>query len=681
MTLKNRLAGLYLTVGKRLFGVGKEEVGMQVAMMNGANHSREYVDTYRGIVYRAISAVSEAVGKYEPLLQRQNGKNFDRVVSHPFLDLLYRPNKHISQNDLFTVSQTFDELLGEFFWYTPLGQLTNRPKEIYILHPNRMMVNIDENGEVIGYSMRKGDGTKIGFLPEEILHHKEFNPKNPYRGYGTVEAAIDYISTEDSTAKFTRNFFENNAGINGVLTLKGQVSKEAFKKFALEWRAKYEGVDSAGKTAILRDMDTSFTKVGLGLDEVDMASLRKMTIDELLMMFRVPKGILGLSDETGLGRASVETLEYIFSKYTVEQKMTKIDSTLQRFLDLHYPKDRLFITHENTVPSDKVFELEQRKAAVDIWMTRNEVRKIDGLETIDGGDDLRSPITQVPLSYNSDDADAGSSKALKRISLVAPKKKDNSPEVTYDQKENFRLSLQKNQEAYERLYKRALKPLISKQNRSVLETVDTLANKKDLTSQLFDLSEAVEDFDQKLYPVLADMYAVQGALALTFAGADESVEFTVNESVAGFIHTSTRRMAQRFNEETLEQLSRSLAEGINAGESVQKLKARVESIYTEVRGYRSERIARTETLKASNNATNFAYKQSGFVKEKEWFANPGACEFCNAMNGKIFGLSDSFSQIGQEIEGEDGGLMAVSYENIENPPLHPNCRCTILPVR
>lgn len=679
MTIKDRLLSSYNLLRKRLFGIGKDEMGIQSALVGGyGQDNRELTNNYHGVVYRAIKTIAQATGRYEPIFYREDGVT--RVDNHPFLDVLYRPNPLVSQIDLFATHQSFKEMFGESFWYLVLGNITRTPKEIYLIRPDKMAVNVNEQGDVVGYTMRKGDGSTVPFTTDEILHDKDFNPNNPYRGYSTLQAALDYVATESATAKFTRHFFENNAGVNGVLTVKGMVQKDSFKKFVEQWRQKYEGVDNAGKTAIIREVDAQFTKVGLGLNEIDMSALRKMTIDEILMMFAVPRGMLGLSsDDAGLGRGSVETLEYIFSR-SIDQKMDSIDSMLQIALDRFYPKQKLYVEHENIIPSDKQYKLDSRKAAVDIWQTRNEIRAEDGLDPVDGGDVLRAPIANVPV--NSDMSESGNSdtqagKSTKRLSIRL-KKKDQA-ESDYQRKETFRLTLQKNQNRYEALYRRTLKPVFDAQERQVSEVVGRLG--KDLQSQLFSLSDAVDEFDEKLYPVLADMYLTQGALALAFAGADEDTAFDITPAVQKFIHDSTRRMAKNYNEETLDRLAATLTEGINAGESANKLKKRVAQVYTETRGYRSERIARTETLKASNRATNFAYKQTGFVKGKQWFANPGHCEFCAAFDGKVFGLDDTFIQRGQEVEGKDGGVMQISYDDVDNPPLHPNCRCTIVPIR
>lgn len=676
-------------IGKRLYGVGKDQDYSVVEKFGGNTSSRAFLDSYEGIVYACISAISEEVGNYKPLIHKPKGDELVQIKQHPLLELLDNPQPDepagISTYELFEATQSFIELTGECFWYKVLGEYTKKPKAIYILRPDRMGIDVDDNGDINGYFLRRSVGEPIPFEVEEIEHFKMFNPKNPYRGYGTIEASSDYIATERNTSKFTSNFFGNNAGLSGVLSVKGEVTKNAFKKFVTQWREKYQGVDNAGKVAILRESDATFTKVGLGLNELDMTALRKMTIDEVLLMFRVPKAMLGISDESGLGRASVETLEYIFTKRVVDPKMRRIDSVIQRMVDRHWRDEKLIISHDNIVPSDKEFELKERQAGVDVWLTRNEIREEDGLEDMDGGGNLRAPLSSVPIDFDLSDT----GKSVKTITLKktpeadTSKKKDSEPVAKANNSETFRLSLMRNQLAYERKYKKSINKVLKSQEQETITNLEAFAGKmlkKDLAQILFNLSDAVEQFDQAQYPVLLDMYATQGALALIFAGDEES-DFVITQQAEKAMHESTRRMAKNYNQETIDRLTDTLSEGLANGEALGKLKKRVAEVYEEARGYRAERISRTETLKASNSATNFAYKQTGYVKAKQWFANPDHCSFCDTLDGKIVGLDDNFANMGETIEGDEGASYAVDYENVGTPPIHPNCRCTIIPVR
>jgi len=85
---------------------------------------------------------------------------------------------------------------------------------------------------------------------------------------------------------------------------------------------------------------------------------------------------------------------------------------------------------------------------------------------------------------------------------------------------------------------------------------------------------------------------------------------------------------------------------------------------------RAEVIARTETMRASNQGQIEAWDQAleaGLItgeEKKEWIVTPDdrLCPICEPLDGKTVALSEGFDVDGDEIDG---------------PPAHPNCRCTI----
>jgi hypothetical protein len=72
------------------------------------------------------------------------------------------------------------------------------------------------------------------------------------------------------------------------------------------------------------------------------------------------------------------------------------------------------------------------------------------------------------------------------------------------------------------------------------------------------------------------------------------------------------------------------------------------------------------------------YKQNGYATV-EWFVNPGACEFCRTYAGRTKTIGTNFTGIGDVITGESGGTMRIEYADIDTPPLHPNCTCSLVP--
>lgn len=711
-TRQFRIFGRDILIGKRLFGLGKEDESFGIMQMTGTDsRSSNRLKAYKGIVQACVSLIGEAAGgMYQPVAYRRQGDEL-KAVDHEFLQLLRRPSgdapksESFSQFELFEATASFVALQGECYWYMARGVVSGRPREIVILRPDKVGIDIDKNtGDVNGYFIRRAQGSPIPLEVEEVLHFKQFNPDDPYHGRGTVESADDYIATDELTSKFTRNFFDNNAGLSGILEIKGEVTKNAFKKFVRAWRDKYEGVDAAGKVAIIRASEAAFTKVGLGLDEIDMSALRKMSQEDVAMMFRTPLPLLGkIPEGAGLGRGNIETLEYIFLKWNIDNKFKRFDAIIDFAIERYYPQDKdLIIKHINIIPDDKEFILNARDKAVDRWQTRNEIRKEDGLDAVEGGDKLRAPLSSFPIDEDLSGGGSGSADTeskgiilkVRRKKSAGPeaKKKDDTPPpqesetnnttINAEQKESFRLRLMRNQGAYERNYKKKMKPILEEQHKEALYNLEAHASSigKAAQQKLFDDAAYDKLLLEALTPVLEDLGKNQGALALQFAGDDEG-EFILNARYKKYVETRTKKMAQNFNNETLDKLNKTLAEGIQAGENLDKLRKRVDEVYGKAERYRTLRVARTETLNASNEATNEAYRQTGYVKAKEWYVNPDACDLCTPFEGKTIGLDDTYVKQGESYEDAVGEVHENDYDDIDSPPLHPNCRCTILPVR
>ena len=127
-----------------------------------------------------------------------------------------------------------------------------------------------------------------------------------------------------------------------------------------------------------------------------------------------------------------------------------------------------------------------------------------------------------------------------------------------------------------------------------------------------------------------------------------------------------------------------VGDGLETGESIADLTKRVQN-YFEKDGpgdravkWRAERIARTEASRSLNQGQVTAWKEAG-VTRMQWLVAPSPCQFCFAVSQKMQSIDVPFFNQGDSLTGRDGGVMKFDYDAVTSPPLHPNCRCTLLP--
>ena len=109
-------------------------------------------------------------------------------------------------------------------------------------------------------------------------------------------------------------------------------------------------------------------------------------------------------------------------------------------------------------------------------------------------------------------------------------------------------------------------------------------------------------------------------------------------------------------------IQQDLTVGIIRGDSIQKMARQLKKDLN-VLYYQAERLVRTETNYALNQAHLKGYKDSGVVEKYEFLAahDKRTSKLCRDLDGEMFELSK-----------------AVVGENY--PPMHPNCRSTVVPV-
>lgn len=145
------------------------------------------------------------------------------------------------------------------------------------------------------------------------------------------------------------------------------------------------------------------------------------------------------------------------------------------------------------------------------------------------------------------------------------------------------------------------------------------------------------------------------------------------------------------NHTTADRLAGTLAEGIEGGESISELKKRVKAAYEEempsgesMSDYRSMMIARTETARAQVNGTFAGWEATEVVEGKQWLLSPDSCEFCEAAAKQYADanvpLGVSFYPQGSTLTGTQGGTMRFDFASVDGAPLHPNCKCSVVPI-
>jgi hypothetical protein len=192
------------------------------------------------------------------------------------------------------------------------------------------------------------------------------------------------------------------------------------------------------------------------------------------------------------------------------------------------------------------------------------------------------------------------------------------------------------------------------------------------------LRSRTDNWRDGFIPLFEALVGEQGDhIAATF-GLDFSLH---NPRVQEFIRDYAFQFANKVSATAADEIRAIIGQAQQEGWDILMTMSQIEGRYSQWTTWRAELIARSETIRSSNAGAVSAYQQAG-VMQKEWLVTEDdrLCEFCSPMGGKVVGVETNFYSLGDQVTTEAGNVLKINYEHIGFPPLHPNCRCTILPV-
>ncbi|HWY79521.1 MAG TPA: phage portal protein [Candidatus Sulfotelmatobacter sp.] len=640
---------------------------------------KEFLKAYRGWVFACTNAIAERLADIELKLQQKTKDGWQDLepdTTNPALDLIHHVNNFQSFYELVYGYGAYQELHGNSFWYLPRSG-NGKVSEIWQLDPSRIEIVKSRKDFISGYVFTNEIGEKVPLEPDEIIHFKRFHPLNPYRGMGTVEAAALAIDTDTYASEWQRNFFGNSAIPSAILSSEGTLNQEAYDRIKANWDAKFKGVQNSNKLAVLEG-NLKYTLVGQSARDMQFSDGRKDIRDEILAIFRVPKTILGISEDVNF--ASAQATEYIFAKYVIKPKMkffvTKLNEFYLPFFNLN-PQEWRF-TFVDPVPENIEQQISVRESGIrNYYMTPNEARAEIGKEPVEGGDDLYIPTLMQPIAGSdkpegpTPEADPKArSRKLKK--LFKPKRKiyinvkktaaKRSAYISEQVASNFKVVTRLNEELKSMLLKNLKQKGIAATYKKLLRV-----NKDEASNELVRLLFSnYSDWVGLLFAAtkegMGTVMEQSGKDAIAETGVDATFDLQ-NPRAMDYLNEHALENTNSYSDTMKEDIALEVQQGVEQGQSVDGIANTIGNFFDDQSDYRAERLARTETIDAYAQGNLEGYRQSGVVTGKEWLPDESACPICQAnQDDGVISLDDSFSS------GDDA------------PPAHPNCECALQPI-
>lgn len=682
---------------------GWVDVGDDTAGRTHVDYTQAYLEDPH--VYTAVDLISTSVSQL-PLLVMKDSKKDDSkpgepVKSHPFYELLSKPNPVDTEGDILEKATANLLLSGNIYGY--LGG-EGKPEGIRILSSHKVkpeMKRLDP-----GTKLEKPEdmiaaykyGATESFIPAHIVTGHTYNPDSEFTGLSPVCPLADTVDTTTNARKSNLKMFLNGMRLQHVFKSAKPRPQDALVKRMLDnYTSRQATTANAHKPMFLWD-GMEVDKDGLSPREMDYLGGMRQGRMEISGVFRVPLILLG--DMESATYNNIREAMRILYTLAIMPRLPKLEEFFTRILQRFPGSEELYCQFDLSNVSALKEDLRNRAEIHEI-LTRsgvpyNESKKLLELPLEDqpDGDVGLYPFSLSPMG--------GSASAAPLPEGAALPTKTVHKRWTDEQKAAKWKAFDRIATAGERAEIPDLRKFFAEQKQHVISALNAtkgISLVKDggvgayiSQGKAVNLSSVVgvDSTEEKtrlyatILPHLRDtliLSARHETALLQGKAAPDATTKAVNETnprVAQWLRRYGVKQADDISETTKQLLRDQLADGIEAGEAIPLLVERVEKVYKFCDEVRAERIARTENIAAANQGALESYVDGG-VEWKGWLsAMDDDTRYTHINLGQKYGSDDTAIPVDADFESESGATGQAPGQ-FGDPAEDCNCRCTIFP--
>jgi len=669
----------------------------------GASQSSSSAGDTNSAVFACLMAISTAFPEPPLMVYKMrldgNVKQFDG----PLQDLLNMPtpNGEMTMDEMLFWTAWAKHTDGNAYWMKVRSgnAETGNVVELWPVSPT-LMTPVSEGNDWI--SFYKYQDKPNHFVPVPLANVIHFrlgvDDKDKRLGLAPLKALVRQISTDEEADKFVDALLKNYA-VPGLVVIPegGTVMTEEDALSLTERMRRKFGTEGRGNIAVM-SKESRIEQFGFTPEELNLTVLHRVPEERISAVMGVPAIVAGLG--AGLERATLANARELGEWFT-ERKLVPQWRADARKLNIalkpdFYDNPRITIDFDTTnvraLQEDEDAKYKRLQIAVGKpWVTRNEARSDTGLDPIEGWDeeDIAPPPPPEPNPMPGDEDNSSTDETQEENADDQPDagtgaagaKTYRTFDVPFGGEEHKALfeKFVKRTDPHEKKFAAMVRKLMEQQAKDIVAGLKSMNSPSikmlyKSADNPFNKKEWVGKFKKAAGPFLRAIIKDAGTEAM--AELSLRLRFDVfDPSVIKFLEARAQRFAVSVNDTTWELLKKSLANGIEAGESIPELADRVLKEMGDRIRSSPETIARTEVIGASNGGTMLSWDQTDVVKGKTWLSAldpPRVRPAHEQAHGQTVALDEDFEVGGESLPypGADEG----SAENVIN------CRCTMTAV-
>lgn len=614
-------------------------------------------------VYSCVTLIAETVASLPMnVYKERKGGGKDKAKYHPLFDLLHNsPNESPMTKFSWMEAQTGHLLLrGNRFDYIEQNAI-GQTAALWPLDPTKIkMRRKGKRGSDYEYVRTLDDGREKTIPADKVLHVAGFS-KNGLMGQSVVGFQREKLGIAAALDEFEGRFFGNGTNPGAIVSMPpeaaGRMKAEDVTAWQKMYAAQFGGLSKSHGVMFLANGE-KFERASMPLDDAQFLSLVKQGATEVCGWFKVPPHMVGILDNATFSNIEHQAIQ--FAVNTIRPWLVRKEQAINKRLFTAAERRQGYYVEniiEGLLRGDAQARAEFYRAMSSAGaLSPNDMRALENMNPVDGGDQYFVPLNWIPLDKASELADSNIEDGK------APNDGRSIRSRTTEQRSiKHRDRIVKR---YAPLIERAAAVVVTRENRAIKAQLSKLRGER--ASADFDkwlerfYKELPEEIRDAMGPTLASFAeAIRDAAAEEIGGDPEA--FGIEQFVRDYVDSYINRHISASEGQLLERNRETDLDGIEA---------RVD----EWGETRAGRIADRESVQMSNAVFQFVVFGAGL--RTVWRTRGRSCPLCQQLNGKVISRGQAFLNPGDTIDPEDEETAPLTARTkVQHPSLHRGCDC------
>ena len=271
--------------------------------------------------------------------------------------------------------------------YAQIVRDGNKPHSLIPLSADQMEVE-RADGRIV-YIYREGQNVSV-LAPENVIHWKGIG--NGYIGMSKLDYMRATVNEAKNAQQNANSLYGAGSKPSGILSVDAALDD----KQIADIQRRFAGMARGGSGLYVVDRGLKYSQLSLTPEDAQLLESRNFTVEEICRWFGIPPVLVGAKGASTWGSGIAE-LTSGFHKYLIGPLCCQFQAALAKRLvgvNEHLQIEFKFDSFLRSSPAERAsFYSTMVQNGL---MTRNEVRRLENLDRIEGGDDLTIQANLVP---------------------------------------------------------------------------------------------------------------------------------------------------------------------------------------------------------------------------------------------------------------------------------------------